>query len=64
MMQTRYMTPKEVGKELEVSPATVTRWFRNGTIPGHRFGPRTIKILRTVVEQLQNPGQTVEMDRR
>ena len=48
----KYMTPKEVAIELEVSPATVTRWVRNGVIPAKRFGARIIKIARSEIEQL------------
>ncbi len=48
----KYMTPKEVATELEISPATVTRWVRDGVIPAKRFGPRIIKISRNEVEQL------------
>ena len=47
----KYMTPKEVASELEVSPATVVRWVRDGVIPAKRFGPRMIKFLRNEVEQ-------------
>jgi excisionase family DNA binding protein len=51
---TKYMTPKEVADEMEVSPATVVRWVRDGLIPAKRFGPRIIKIERTDVEKLMN----------
>jgi excisionase family DNA binding protein len=47
----KYMTPKEVATELEISPATVVRWVRDGLIPAKRFGPRIIKIERNEVEQ-------------
>lgn len=46
----KYLTPKEVATELEVSPATVVRWVRDGVIPAKRFGPRLIKIERNEVE--------------
>jgi excisionase family DNA binding protein len=48
----KYMTPREVATELEISPATVVRWVRDGVIPAKRFGKRIIKIPRTDVEQL------------
>jgi excisionase family DNA binding protein len=48
----RYLTPREVASKLEVSPATVVRWVREGLIPAKRFGPRIIKIERNEVEQL------------
>jgi excisionase family DNA binding protein len=48
----KYLTPREVASELEVSPATVVRWVRDGVIPAKRFGPRIIKIERNEVEQL------------
>jgi len=50
----KYMSPKEVAEELEVSPATVVRWVRDGVIPAKRFGQRIIKIPRIEVERLQN----------
>lgn len=49
---TKYMKPKEVAAEMEVSPATVVRWVREGLIPARRFGPRIIKIERTDVERM------------
>jgi excisionase family DNA binding protein len=48
----KYLTPREVAFELEVSPATVVRWVRDGVIRAKRFGPRIIKIERNEVEQL------------
>ncbi len=54
---TKYMTTKEVADEMEVSPATVVRWVRDGVIPAKRFGPRIIKIERADVEKLMNLGR-------
>lgn len=54
---TKYMTPREVADEMEVSPATVVRWVRDGVIPAKRFGPRIIKIERADVEKLMNLEQ-------
>ena len=56
----KYLTPKEVALELEVSPATITRWVREGVIPGKRFGQRIIKISKLEVERMQNQNQGVE----
>ena len=53
---TKYMTPKEVSAELEVSQATVIRWVRDGLIPAKRFGKRIIRIPRIEVEKFQNQG--------
>lgn len=52
MMTTKYMTTREVANELEVSPATVVRWVRNGLIQANRFGKRIIKIPRMEIERL------------
>jgi excisionase family DNA binding protein len=57
---TKYMTPKEVAGELEVSAATVVRWVREGLIPAMRFGQRIIKIPRTEIERLMD-GDRVEV---
>jgi excisionase family DNA binding protein len=48
----KYMTPRQVAEELEVSAATVVRWVRDGTIPAKRFGERIIRIPRIKVERL------------
>ncbi len=56
---TKYMTPKEVATELEVSSATITRWVRDGVIPAKRFGPRVIKISRAEVDGLVNQREVV-----
>ena len=53
-MNNKYMTPRQVAQELEVSAATVVRWVRDGTIPAKRFGRRIIKIPRTEVERMLN----------
>ena len=60
-MATKYLTPKEAAIELEVSPASVVRWVRDGLIPALRLGHRTIKIPRTAIEQLMNQNQEVKM---
>ncbi len=51
---TKYMTTKEVAAELEVSPATVGRWIRDGLLAAKRFGPRIIKIPRNEIERIEN----------
>jgi excisionase family DNA binding protein len=53
---TKYMTPKEVAAEMEVSAATVVRWVREGLIPAKRFGTRIIRIPKTEVERLMEQG--------
>lgn len=58
---TKYMTPKEVAAELEVSSATVVRWVRDGVIPAKRFGLRVIKIPRTEIERLLNQKRVGEL---
>jgi excisionase family DNA binding protein len=58
-MKNKYMTPKEVAMELEVSSATIVRWVRDGTIAAKRFGPRIIKIPRIEVDRLVSRDQAV-----
>ncbi len=60
-MQTKYLTPKEVAAQLEVSPATIVRWFNNGVIPGIRIH-RTIKIPRTAVDAITNQAHRGAMN--
>jgi len=59
-MQTKYLTPKEVAAQLEVSPATIVRWFHDGAIPGIRIH-RTIKIPRTAIDAITNQAHRREM---
>jgi excisionase family DNA binding protein len=58
-MTTKYLTPKEAAAVLEVSPASVVRWVREGLIPAMRIGHRTIKIPRAAIEQIVNQNQEV-----
>jgi excisionase family DNA binding protein len=51
-MNSKYMTPRQVAEELEVSAATVVRWVRDGTISAKRFGQRIIRIPRIEVDRL------------
>lgn len=51
---TKFVTTKEVAQELEVSPATVGRWVREGVIQSKRFGDRIIKIPRAELDRLLN----------
>jgi excisionase family DNA binding protein len=60
-MTTKYLTPKEAATVLEVSPASVVRWVREGLIPAMRIGHRTIKIPRTAIEQIVNQNQEERM---
>ncbi|MGD1097856.1 MAG: helix-turn-helix domain-containing protein [Bryobacteraceae bacterium] len=59
-MNTKYMTPKQVAAELEVSSATVVRWVKDGTISAKRLSQRIIKIPRIEVDRLLNQKQEVE----
>ena len=56
-MNNKYMSPRQVAEELEVSAATVVRWVRKGTIRAKRFGQRIIKIPRTEIERMLNDYQ-------
>ena len=35
---TQWMTSTELARHLRCNPETVRRWYRDGMIPGHRFG--------------------------
>jgi len=57
---TKYMTPKEVAAEMEVSSATIVRWVRDGLIPAMRIGQRIIKIPRVEIEKLMELDRVAE----
>ena len=58
---TKYMTTKEVAAALEVSPASIVRWVRDGVIESKRFGERIIKIPRAELERLLNEPQVKKL---
>ena len=39
-------SPGEVAEMLQVSPATVRRWIREGQLPAQRVGPRLYRIRK------------------
>lgn len=38
------LTPAEVAEQLGISRNTVYDWIREGRLPAHKYGPRTIRI--------------------
>ena len=40
----KWLTAAGVGREMQVSAATVLRWFRQRMIPGWRFGQHTLRF--------------------
>jgi excisionase family DNA binding protein len=45
-MAREFYTPGQVAEMLQVSPATVRRWIREGQLPAQRVGPRLYRIRR------------------
>jgi excisionase family DNA binding protein len=51
-MPEKFLTPDSVAKMLEVSPATVRIWLRNGTLKGLKVGAG--KLWRISEEDIQD----------
>jgi excisionase family DNA binding protein len=51
-MSEKFLTPDSVAKMLEVSPATVRIWLRNGTLKGLKVGAG--KLWRISEEDIQD----------
>lgn len=49
-MARELFSPGEVAEMLQVSPATVRRWIREGQLPAQRVGPRLYRIRKEDVE--------------
>lgn len=48
-MEDRYLTPEEVAERINVKPATVRGWLRDGTLKGAKFG----RVWRVRESELQ-----------
>lgn len=47
------LTIAETASLLKVSTMTVRRWIKAGRLPAHRIGPRTIRVVRRDVDELE-----------
>ena len=50
------LTIKQVAKELQIHPATVRRWIREGKLKVTRLGHRTVRITEEEFERLKREG--------
>jgi excisionase family DNA binding protein len=41
-----------VARELNISPATIRRWFKDGILQGTRTSPRSIRIYKSSLDKL------------
>lgn len=51
------LTTKEVATRARVSPVTVTRWAKDGTLTAIRVSERVLRFRRSDVEALLSPAQ-------
>ena len=47
-----YYKVREAAALLGVSPLTVYRWLRDGTLRGVRIGPKLLRIPRSEIERM------------
>lgn len=45
----------EAARRIDVHPITIRRWVAQGRLPGHRVGPRLIRVFLEDVEKLTSP---------
>jgi excisionase family DNA binding protein len=54
--KTIYMTPEEVAEHLQISTRQVYRLLKSGKLVAVRFGPKTVRFLRSFIESLATPA--------
>lgn len=52
-MNKTLLKPKEVAARLNVSVRTVQLWIRDGKLPAHRFGARSLRINLVDLERFE-----------
>lgn len=50
------LTKAEAAELLGVSPATISRWLKEGRLPAYRLGPRAVRIRRADLDDLLRPA--------
>ncbi len=55
-----YLTTRQVAERLQVSPNTVCRLAREGRIPSHRVGHRTLRFVAAEVDAALRRGSQPE----
>lgn len=54
-----YYKVREAAELLGVSPLTVYRWLRDGTLRGVRIGPKLLRVPRSEIERMAQGQATV-----
>lgn len=54
------LTTQEVAAKARVSPATVTRWAKDGTLTSIRLGGRLLRFRRSDVDAFLSPDEPTE----
>jgi excisionase family DNA binding protein len=52
-----FLTVAEVAELLKLNPQTVRNWIDRGTLPAVRVGSRRVRIRKTDLDSLLNPGR-------
>jgi len=58
-METTWLSPAEVGKRLDTTPATVLTWIRHGKLKAYKFGG-TYKIKEADFKKFEKEACTVK----
>src|SRR3954447_17061257 len=53
-----YLTVTEAANLVRVSPSTIRRWIREGSLPAYRLGPRRVGLRRNDLATLVTPINT------
>jgi len=57
----QYLTVKQAAEKLQVTPRTIFRRIADGSLPCHRLGTKTIRIIDTELEAFVNGAKKEAM---
>jgi excisionase family DNA binding protein len=55
MPQRTAISVAEAARRIDVAPITIRRWIAQGRLPGHRLGPRLIRVFAEDIEKMTKP---------